>query len=216
MKLAVNTVTLRSHTPEGIVSILSDNKIDAVEWGGDVHVPPGDLQTAASVKSLCDKAGITCTSLGSYYQCDEGGPGEGPFRFNLGAAAVLDSAKALGVPAIRVWAGRKGSASASSDYREVVARSMSAFCDQAGDLGMTVHLEFHPNTLTDTVESTLALIEAVAKDNLYSYWLGWHFLQHQPPPFSAERSYQASWPQAKQAFEMSGTGAFSINSLKDG
>ncbi len=170
MKLAVNTVTLRSYTPEEIISILSDNRIDAVEWGGDVHVPPGDLQTAASVKSLCDKAGITCTSLGSYYQCDEGGQGEGPFRFNLGAPAILDSAKALGVPAIRVWAGRMGSASASLDYREVVARCLAVFCDQANDLGMTVHLEFHPNTLTDTVDSTLALIEAVAKDNLYSYW----------------------------------------------
>ena len=176
MKLAVNTFTLRAYFPEEVVTILSDNNIDAVEWAGDAHVPPGNVQIAAAVKSLCEEKGMQCISLGSYYQCDEGGPGEGPFRFDHGAGAVLDSAKALGVPAIRIWAGRMGSASASPEYREEVARCMRTFCDQEKALGMTVHLEFHPNTLTDTVESALALIGTVAKENLYSYWQPRHGL----------------------------------------
>ncbi len=170
MKLALTSVTLRSYSAEEVVSILADNNIDAVEWAGDVHVPPGDLETASSVQSLCDKAGITCTSFGSYYQCDEGGPGKGPFQFDLGAEIALETATALGVPAIRVWAGRQGSASATTEYRDEVVRCLAAFCDRAEALGMSVHLEFHRNTLTDTAESALALIEAVARKNLYSYW----------------------------------------------
>lgn len=170
MKIAVNTVTLREHSVEDVVSILTDNKIKAVEWAGDVHVPPGDLEAAEKAKSLCEEAGIVCTSYGSYYQCDEKGQGGGPFRFNLGAEIALDTAAALGVDAIRVWAGRLGSAQATEGYRSEVAKCLSEFCDRADALGMTVHLEFHRNTLTDTVDSTLALIEAVSKKNLFSYW----------------------------------------------
>ncbi len=172
MKLAVNTVTLRAYSPKEVVSILLDNKIDAVEWAGDAHVPTGDLETAASVKALCEEAGVTCTSYGSYYQCAEGGPGNGPFENDLGPAAALDTAKALGVSAIRVWAGRLGvgSVSATAEYRKEVERCLADFCDQAASIDMTVHLEFHRNSLTDTAKSAVALIEAVGKENLFSYW----------------------------------------------
>lgn len=170
MKLALTSVTLRSHSPEEVVSIMTELQIEAVEWAGDVHVPPGDLDKAASVRRLCNSAGITCTSYGSYYQCDIGGPGKGPFQHDHGAGVALDTAKALGVTGIRVWAGRQGSASASSEYRAEVARCLAAFCDKAQALGISVHLEFHRNTLTDTAESTLALLTTVSKDNLYAYW----------------------------------------------
>lgn len=170
MKLALTSVTLRSHTPEEVVSILADNQIDAVEWAGDVHVPTGDLEKAESVKQLCDNAGITCTSYGSYYQCDEGGPGNGPFQHDLGAEVTLGTAQALGVPAVRVWAGREGSGSATTEYIEEVVRRLASFCDKAQALGMSVHLEFHRNTLTDTAESALELLKAVSKENLYCYW----------------------------------------------
>ena len=170
MKPAVNTVTLRSCTPDVIVSILKENQIDAVEWAGDVHVPPGDLGKAESVKALCEANEITATSYGSYYQCDEGGQGKGPFQYNLGAETALETTKALGVQAVRVWGGRQGSESASAAYREEVVSCLSDFCDEARANEMTVHLEFHRNTLTDSAESALALMEAVARDNLYSYW----------------------------------------------
>ncbi len=171
MKLAVNTVTLRSSTPQEVVSILNDAGFDAVEWAGDAHVPPSDLEIAKSVKEISDAAGIAITSYGAYYQCDKGGPAEkGPFVFNLGAKAALDSAQALGVSDIRVWAGRQASAIASEDYRSEVAACMAEFCDQAKEFGMKVHLEFHRNTLTDTAASTLALLKAVSRDNLFSYW----------------------------------------------
>lgn len=173
MKLGVNTVTLRAYTPEEVVSILLKNGITAVEWAGDAHVATGDLKKAAAVKALCEDAGVTCTSYGSYYQCAaEEGPGNGPFQHDLGATAALDTAHALGVPAIRVWAGRFGTGSdvATTEYREAVGQCLANFCDRAKSLGMSVHLEFHRNTLTDTAESAVALIDAVGKDNLHCYW----------------------------------------------
>ena len=170
MKAAVNTVTLRSHSPREIVSILKEVGIEAVEWAGDVHVPPGDTGKAEEVKALCDTNQITVVSYGSYYQCDLGGQGKGPFQHDHGPEAALQTARALGVKALRVWAGRSGSETASAAYRDEVADCLRNFCDQADAEGMTVHLEFHRNTLTDTAASTVALMEAVAKRNLFSYW----------------------------------------------
>lgn len=170
MKPALNTVTLRSFAPEQIVSILKENRIEAVEWAGDVHVPPGDTGKAESVKALCEAERITAASYGSYYQCDQGGQGDGPFQYNLGAEPALQTAKALGVSALRVWGGRKGSEAASAAYRDEVSGCLGDLCDQARSDGMTVHLEFHRNTLTDSAASTVALMEAVGRDNLYSYW----------------------------------------------
>jgi len=170
MKPALNTVTLRSFAPEQIVSILQENRIEAVEWAGDVHVPPGETGKAESFKALCEAEEITATSYGSYYQCDQGGQGNGPFQYDLGAGPALETAKALGVKALRVWGGRTGSEAASAAYRDEVSGCLRELCDQARSDGMTVHLEFHRNTLTDTAGSTGALIEAVARDNLYSYW----------------------------------------------
>lgn len=170
MKAAVNTVTLRAHSAEEIVAILRKHQIAAVEWAGDVHVPPGDTQTAESVKALGEVNGITATSYGSYYQCDEGGQGKGPFAHDLGPEVALETAQALGVQALRVWGGRHGSEGASAAYRDEVTHCLRALCDQASLKEMTIHLEFHRNTLTDTAESALALMEAVGRDNLYSYW----------------------------------------------
>lgn len=170
MKPALNTVTLRALNPQEIVSTMKELMVDSVEWAGDVHVPPGDLKTAEQVRDLCAANAIDAISYASYYQCDREGQGNGPFQFDLGAEAALKTAKALGVSALRVWAGRKGSETASSAYRDEVVERLKSLCDQAGVCGITVHLEYHRNTLTDTAASTLALIEAVNRKNLYTYW----------------------------------------------
>lgn len=170
MKAAVNTVTFRALAPEEIVPLVKEESIDTIEWAGDVHVPPNDPDRAKAVKALCEREQIHTVSYGSYYPCDLGGGGNGPFRFNAGAEATLETAKALGAKAIRVWGGRQGSGAASPEYREEVARCLQDFCDKAAADGMTVHLEFHKNTLTDTAGSALALLETVARKNLYSYW----------------------------------------------
>lgn len=171
MKLAVNTVTLRSHSPEDVLRLLSSAGFDAVEWAGDTHVPPDDLETAKAIRALTENAGFEITSYGSYYQCDTLAPASaGPFSFNRGAQAALETADILGTSDVRVWAGRYASEVASTSYREEVAVCLQEFCDQALSLGMRVHLEFHRNTLTDTAESSLRLLDAVSRDNLYSYW----------------------------------------------
>jgi sugar phosphate isomerase/epimerase len=167
---ALNTVTFRQLSPEDLISACKDEGILALEWAGDAHAPPGDPDRAAGISRLCAEQGVAVASYASYYQCDEGGPGGGPFAWNLGPEKALETARALEAPAVRVWAGRQASDAASHAYRDTVAGCLREFCGEAEKSGIQVHLEYHRNTLTDTPLSTVTLLEAVGSGNLSTYW----------------------------------------------
>jgi sugar phosphate isomerase/epimerase len=76
----------------------------------------------------------------------------------------------LGAPIVRVWAGRKGSADADAAYRDRVVEDSRRIADLAEDAGLLVAYEFHGNTLTDTNESAIELLQQVAHTSVVSYW----------------------------------------------
>jgi sugar phosphate isomerase/epimerase len=167
---AVNTVTFRQLSPAETIARMKKAGIFIVEWAGDVHVPAGDLAKARQVANLCRDEGVRIASFASYYQCDDEGPGNGPFASNLGPEVVLEAACTLDAPAVRIWAGRRGSAQASESYRSTVIDCLRKFCDDAARSGISVHLEYHRNTLTDTPESTADLLKETKRSNLFTYW----------------------------------------------
>ena len=75
--------------------------LDGIEWGGDVHVPHGDLRRAREVRDMTRSEAIRIASYGSYYRVGD----RAPTSFEK----VLDTAVELGAPLIRVWAGKQGS-----------------------------------------------------------------------------------------------------------
>jgi hypothetical protein len=81
-------------------------------------------------------------------------------------AAVVDTARALGAPRVRIWAGRSGSAEASAAERAAVTDGVRAAAQLAGDI--EVALEFHGGTLTDEPASAVALLEAAG--GARTYW----------------------------------------------
>ena len=68
---------------------------------------------------------------------------------------MLESARALGAPRVRIWAGRVGSAGAGAAERAAVEAGVRAAVELAGDV--EVALEFHGGTLTDEPASAGAL-----------------------------------------------------------
>jgi 3-dehydroshikimate dehydratase len=147
------SVTFRRLAPDEIIRLVADAGLLAVEWGGDVHVPTGDLAVAAAVARRCADAGVAVEAYGSYYRA------AGDF------APVLETAVALGAPRVRVWAGDRGSASAD---RPAVVDGLRRAVAAAADVGVEVAVEYHANTLTDTLDSTLRLLREVP--GLRSYW----------------------------------------------
>jgi 3-dehydroshikimate dehydratase len=85
---------------------------------------------------------------------------------------VLETAVALGAPSIRVWAGRRGVASADvpADERARCVADLRTMAEHAADAGVTLSLEFHRLTLTDTLRSTMDLLAQVNHTALYTYW----------------------------------------------
>ncbi|MFQ6163630.1 sugar phosphate isomerase/epimerase family protein [Sinorhizobium meliloti] len=160
---ALCTVTFRNLPAGEIVALAAKAKLAAIEWAGDVHVPPGDAYTARTVGYLCERAGLK-TSYGSYIA---------PPTDDLSALApALATAVALGASNIRIWPGarQRDSRVYSPEERRAVANVIRDMATEAARHGVTVSLEYHPQSLTDETGSALSLIEAVAHPNVYLYW----------------------------------------------
>ncbi len=164
MRPGLVSITFRGMTPARIVDLVARAGLEGIEWGGDVHVPHGDLATAKEVRKLTREAGLAVAAYGSYYHSAES-EDEG-----LSFAKVLDTATDLGAPTVRVWAGGRGSAEADEAYRSRVAGDLRRVGQLAGDAGVIVACEYHGGTLTDTNESAQALMREVAHPNVRLYW----------------------------------------------
>jgi sugar phosphate isomerase/epimerase len=155
------SISFRKLSIDQLIKLCQQAKIDGIEWGGDVHVPPGDIELAQSVKTRTEAAGLTVCSYGSYYRCDSE---SGAF------SDVLETADALGSPLIRVWAGQKASADADAEYREEVAEHLRRAVIAARECDITITLEYHGGTLTDTQASAHQLLKEVGLSELKLYW----------------------------------------------
>ncbi|MGP5008252.1 sugar phosphate isomerase/epimerase family protein [Brachybacterium tyrofermentans] len=159
------SVTFRGLDPRRVVELAADAGLDGIEWAGDVHVPPGDVTAARHARELTEQAGLAVTSYGSYMRF-EGSDEE----FATESEGVLASARALGAPRIRVWAGREASTGVGDMDRARLVHRIQEFADRASAHGVDVGLEFHGGTLTDEIGSTLRLLDEVDRDSVLSYW----------------------------------------------
>lgn len=158
MKTSVTSVTFRSLGIQEIAILAHEAQLDAVEWGGDVHVKPGDQHAAVSARQACHELGLEISAYGSYYQARE----DEPFL------PVLETALQLNAPVIRVWAGDIASAVCSEEDRKRISERLSDAVYLAKRAGCIVATESHINTLTDDLSSTLRLLQDVP--GLLTYW----------------------------------------------
>jgi len=160
MKCGLTSVTFRKLDWREVIEIARKCRLDCIEWGGDIHVPPGEISLAREVYQAAVSAGLSVQSYGSYYRLGAGGPFE----------PVLATAKELRAGTIRVWAGTKASARYSAEEFARAADDARTIADMAVGHGITIAFEYHRNTLTDTSEGALALLAAVGRDNVRTYW----------------------------------------------
>ena len=153
------TITFRPFSREEVAETAAKAGLRRLEWGGDIHVPPGDDRAAKDAVRLTALHGLEVDTYGSYFRCM---PGED-------AGAVVGTAEKLGARNLRVWAGQKGSAEISEEERGAVVSGIRAVCRMA-PRGMTVSTEFHQNTLTDRYESAVRMAEEVGEENFRLYW----------------------------------------------
>lgn len=155
------SVSFRKIGRREIVEVAQKSGLTAIEWGGDIHVPHGDLQSAYDARTLTEAAGLKVAAYGSY------------FRFTadpLPFEAVLATALTLGAPFIRAWAGSQGSATVTPHERENIVNRIRESAEMAAKVQITLALEYHGGTLTDTVDSALALMQEIDHPSARLLW----------------------------------------------
>jgi len=158
------SVTFRALAPEEIIRLAIQAGVQSIEWGGDVHVPAGEVDRAREVGRWTREAGLMVAAYGSYYRLGGDGNDAAPFE------RVLAGAVGLAAPTIRVWAGTKGSADCSPGERRKVVDDALRVAEMAGRAGITISLEYHGGTLTDSRASVRSLFDELAHPNIEFLW----------------------------------------------
>jgi sugar phosphate isomerase/epimerase len=158
------SVTFRKLTTEEIIALCGKAGVQSIEWGADIHVPADDVARAKEVGRQTRDAGLMVAAYGSYYRLAGGGKFPVPFE------QVLASAAALGAPTIRIWAGVKGAKVCTPEERAAIIADGLRVADLAAKRGITVCLEYHPNTLTDDAASVRSLLKELDHPNLEFLW----------------------------------------------
>ena len=158
------SVTFRELEPDAIIDLAAEAGIVGIEWGADVHVPVDELERAAAVAERSAASGVACASYGTYLGARE------PIVDGEAVAAACRTAAALGTTNLRVWAQLGVDPSVGPDERAVVTDGIRLAGDVAAEHDMTIGIEFHARTLTETADSALQLLADVDRANVFSYW----------------------------------------------
>ncbi len=152
------SVSFRNHTIEEIVTATKNANLSCIEWGGDIHVPHGDVKKAKVAFKASRDANIFCSSYGSY--------------FRLGISTdlndVLKSSDALETNVIRVWAFNKNRQKTTDEEYKNLVKKTREVCQIARD--KTLCLECHSDTITEDYLSSLAFLNDVSCENLKMFW----------------------------------------------
>lgn len=160
MLTGLTSITFRQLTVDEIIALVKKSGLDGIEWGGDVHVPPASPELAAEVAKKCADAGVKVLSYGSYWKCTDIESFDG----------VLESAKALGAPIIRIWVGTLSPDKADDAEFARIVGVIRAAAKKAAAEGVGIAFEYHRNTLTQTLESAVRLLDAIPEENVTTYW----------------------------------------------
>lgn len=161
IKIGLVSITFRYRSVNEIINASKKAKIDGIEWGGDVHVPHGNITVARETGEKTRTAGLEVAAYGSYFSFDND---------EVTFGDVLNTAIALGAPLIRVWAGRVGSFECSKEYYNRIVTDVQRAGDLAQKKGLMLAFEFHGGTITDTNESALKFMDDIGHSSVFSYW----------------------------------------------
>lgn len=156
----LTSVSFRSKKPLEICRLCEKARLAAIEWGGDIHVPPR-MKNVAEISRMSAEHGLSISSYGSYFRVGE------PTDQLL---ACLDTALELGTKVVRIWCGSKGSLAAENERGQIV-ESLLQCAEEADKRDLVLALEYHGNTLTDRRQSVIRLMQETSSvRSIAFYW----------------------------------------------
>jgi 3-dehydroshikimate dehydratase len=156
VKYSVCTISFRHQliSLERIANWAKAHQFDAIElWG--VHAKNLNQSSDFTPECLAEK-GLSVSMVSDYLPLD------GNLASSLeGAKSLCTITRSWGAKKLRTFSGNKPSAGMDVAERAACTQRLREYCKVAADYGIDLIVETHPNTLADTLESTLKLIEEV-------------------------------------------------------
>lgn len=160
--LGLVSISFRPLSADEVIRAVAEAGLSCIEWGSDVHAPCDDEARLQEIVKLQKQYGITCCSYGTYFRLGINHISELP--------AYIRAAKALGTGTLRLWAGKKSPWDFTADEREKLFSDSKAAAQMAEDAGVTLCLECHMKTYTETADTALELMTAVDSPAFRMYW----------------------------------------------
>lgn len=156
------SVSFRNHSVEEVAREAAAAGLKVIEWGSDVHAPCKDISRLEEILAVQEKYGIRCCSYGTY------------FRFCVTPIEELPdyirAAKILGTKILRLWAGSKSPWLWTDEEKEKLICQCRQAAKMAEEAGVTLCLECHRNTYTETKEAAMELMQMVNSPAFRMYW----------------------------------------------
>lgn len=176
IRLGLTSSAFLTKSPKEVLDLAKGLKLDAVEWGGESHVPHGDSARAAGLLMDTLRAGLTVAAYAPTYRVDRRG------ESGLGFGPILEVASALHAPLIRVYVGaveRRGAAAelaprhaAAEDPadRAALVAELRRLGDLADPRGITICLSLGLRTRLDRYVAARELVDEAAHPFVKAAW----------------------------------------------
>lgn len=163
MKICLCTISYREKLLEVALDAAARMGFESVElWGREPHVPEVyDESRVKAIRGMLEERGLVARVLGSYLYLGRTNPKDD----TVNLADTLHTAHGLRLPLVRVWASDVGSAKATEEIWEQTISEAQLACDRAAKMNVTFVVEMHDDTLADTAQSALRLMQAVDREN---------------------------------------------------
>ncbi|MFW5745526.1 MAG: sugar phosphate isomerase/epimerase family protein [Spirochaetota bacterium] len=165
MKAGVCTIAFKDRPLEEALAVIRDAGARGIElWGRAPHLP-ADQAGRRALRRRIGEAGLELCALGSYYR-PEGFGGDRRSEPEADPVFVLEAARDLGAPVVRIWAGARDYEACVLDERAAIVEEIRRFADEAAGCGVKVVLERHNGTLTNSWDSAGRVIDEIAHENV--------------------------------------------------
>ena len=156
------SVSFRQLSPAKIIDLTKAAGLSAIEWGSDVHAPPQDTENLQNIARLGEKAGLFCSSYGTYFRLGVNRPEE--------LISYVCAANILGTKTLRLWCGDKPPSVLSPGEKTALLSDCKAAAETAEQNGVMLCLECHHGTYTEDPSAAADLMKAVNSPAFRMYW----------------------------------------------
>jgi len=158
-----STGALPKYDLQRVLDLAQDARMTAIEWSEHPHAPHTLGADAADLRKRAEDAGLEPVIYGSYFRLNEP-------EHSSPLTSVLDTAVALGVPMVRIWAGKTYGEEVRPSYWNAVVRQARTAINAAEERGLQLALEFHQHTLNNSEENWFRLRDAIGSPSLKTMW----------------------------------------------